>query len=63
MVESAAARDLGKKEAMEDAYCENGDCRVTLYQTEREEVEEKQLAAQNCPSCGRFGRLKDKPSK
>jgi hypothetical protein len=33
-------------------YCENGACRVVIYKT---------TDATNCPGCGLFGRLKDKP--
>lgn len=47
---------------MEEAYCENGDCRVTLYQIKTIEGTDL-LDDKNCPSCGRFGRIKDKPSK
>jgi hypothetical protein len=42
-------------------YCENGDCRVELYNT-KPTVNTNQPVA-NCPGCGQFGRKKDEPSK
>lgn len=39
-----------------DAYCENGDCRVVLFHV-------YEAGSNNCPGCGRMGRLKDEPSK
>lgn len=52
---------------MHDAYCENGDCRVVLYTTSGtvslKGATEDVKPLQNCPGCGRMGRLKDKPTK
>ena len=45
---------------MSDAYCENGACRVVLFSTEPRGPE-RDGEIQNCPGCGRMGRLKDKP--
>lgn len=49
-------------------FCENGDCRVVLYQLGEDDSGEHYLrrdpvGSQNCPGCGRFGRIKDKASK
>lgn len=36
------------------AYCEHADCDVILYLWAR---------SPNCPGCGLYGRLKDKPTE
>jgi len=42
------------------AFCEYGDCRVLLFQIE--DPAGDTAVNGNCPSCGRFGRTKDKAS-
>lgn len=48
-----------KERIIMEAYCENGDCRVMLYRIDP--VEPREGHDQNCPGCGRFGRMKDNP--
>lgn len=40
---------------MNEAFCENEECMVILYQIGDPEVE----ILRNCPNCGRYGRVKD----
>lgn len=44
---------------MNEAYCENGECRVIMYQVADTSHEAPGLLPDNCPGCGRFGRIKD----
>lgn len=40
----------------EHVYCENGNCRVILFETWVKDGE----VQSNCPGCGQFGRIKNK---
>lgn len=39
-------------------FCENGECEVILYESKTKQ----QNTVTNCPACGRYGRLKDRPT-
>lgn len=43
-----------------EAYCENGECRVVMFRVGASPGEFLDNE-NNCPDCGRFGRLKDDP--
>lgn len=45
----------------EIAYCENGDCRVEMYQAITDSYDVK--TEKNCPGCGQFGRMKNEPKE
>lgn len=50
----------------EVAYCENGDCRVQMFNTRLTDLEKvviKGEKTQNCPGCGQYGRIKDEGGK
>jgi hypothetical protein len=45
----------------EIAFCENGECRVETYRMVKDSQDVE--TDENCPGCGRFGRLKDDPKE
>lgn len=44
---------------MDEAFCENGNCRVVMFVIKGEQTDAEPDHVHNCPGCGRFGRIKD----